>query len=122
MGKRAHGEGSITQRKIWRWQAATVTPEGKLKRHTVYCKTCEGSSGKLEKVGQQLATGTYRHQVYRQEFPYRLACWEKGAKLKASTLRAAEVPALHGEAHHSRIGNIHKARQAHPLMHAGSGG
>lgn len=87
--KRAHGEGSITQRSDGRWQGAITTgytEEGKQKRRTVYGKTQKEVREKLEEVKRQLATGSYsdtKHTVKSY-----LAEWlkEKGREIKASTL------------------------------------
>ena len=60
--KRAHGEGSISQRKNGRWQGAVTVgynPDGTQKRKTVYGRTQKEAREKLEAVKQQLASGTY---------------------------------------------------------------
>ena len=61
MGRRAHGEGTITQRGDGTWMGQIslgYDGEGKRKRKTVYGKTQKEVRAKLDEIKQQLASGT----------------------------------------------------------------
>jgi integrase len=60
MGKRAHGEGTISQRKDGTWEgklSVGYKPDGKRDRRTVYGKTQKEVRAKLDELKQQLANG-----------------------------------------------------------------
>ncbi len=62
MGKRAHGEGTLSRRSDGRWQAQVMIgygPDGKPKRKTVYGKTQAEAREKLEAIKRQLADDTF---------------------------------------------------------------
>lgn len=62
MGKRAHGEGTISKRKDGTWEGKLSTGydgEGKRKRKTVYGRTRQEVKGKLDELKRQIAGGTY---------------------------------------------------------------
>ena len=62
MGRRAHGEGTISQRKDGTWEGKVslgYDEAGKRKRHTVYGKTQKEVRAKLEAIKQQLSSGTF---------------------------------------------------------------
>ncbi len=89
MGKRAHGEGSISKRKDGRWRGvATVgyTPEGKQKRRTVYGKTQQEAREKLHALNQQLAQGTLSNTKLTVGAFLEQWLEEKGRTIKATTL------------------------------------
>ncbi|MDQ3397544.1 MAG: site-specific integrase [Deinococcota bacterium] len=61
MGKRAHGEGTITQRKDGTWMGQISVghkPDGSRDRRTVYGKTQKDVRAKVDEIKQQLANGT----------------------------------------------------------------
>jgi integrase len=60
MGRRAHGEGAITERPdgTWMGQVTTGYDDSKRKRRTVYGKTQKEVGAKLAEIKQQLANGT----------------------------------------------------------------
>ncbi|MDQ3398787.1 MAG: site-specific integrase [Deinococcota bacterium] len=60
MGKRAHGEGTITQRKDGTWMgqiSVGYKPDGSRDRRTVYGKTQKDVRTKVDEIKQQLANG-----------------------------------------------------------------
>jgi integrase len=62
MGKRAHGEGTITQRADGTWMGQIslgYDDQGKRKRKTVYGKTQKEVREKLDEIKRQVATSTY---------------------------------------------------------------
>lgn len=89
MGKRAHGEGTISRRKDGRWEGRVsigYKPDGKPKRHVVYGATQGEAREKLEAIKRQLATGTYSDaKVTVKEY---LERWlsEKQRDVKPTTL------------------------------------
>ena len=94
MGKRAHGEGSISKRKDGRWRGvATVgyTPEGKQKRRTVYGKTQQEAREKLHALNQQLAQGTLSNTKLTVGAFLEQWLEEKERTIKATTLHEYQV-------------------------------
>lgn len=88
MGKRAHDERTITKRADGCWKArASVgyTPEGKLKRHTIYGRTQSEVREKPDRVKQQVSAGTYTNT--RFSFDEFLEYWlrEKRHTVKPTT-------------------------------------
>ncbi|GCE03647.1 hypothetical protein [Dictyobacter aurantiacus] len=55
-GRRAHGEGTVTQRKDGRWQGAFYSEDGK--RHFVYGATQQETLAKLRKAQREDEQGT----------------------------------------------------------------
>jgi integrase len=61
MGKRAHGEGTITQRKDGTWMGQVslgYSEDGKRQRKTIYGKTQKEVRAKLDELKQQAASGS----------------------------------------------------------------
>jgi integrase len=86
---RAHGEGTITQRKDGSWQGQLslgTTADGKRRRKTVYGSTKQEVREKLEQLKRTVADGTYSDT--RPVVSDYLDRWlnEKARTLKASTL------------------------------------
>lgn len=62
MGKRAHGEGTISKRPDGTWEGKVslgYDGEGRRKRKTVYGRTRQEVKGKLDELKRQIAGGTF---------------------------------------------------------------
>lgn len=78
MGKRGHGEGTITKRKDGRWMAQVTVGRdpltGKLKRKTFYGKTRREVQEKLDNFKAEVKTGTYV-EPRKTTFGDWVTCW-----------------------------------------------
>ena len=89
MGKRAHGEGTISKRSDGTWEGKVslgYAGEGKRKRKTVYGKTRQEFKGKRDELKRQIAGGTFTDsKLTVKDF---LEEWlkEKGHHLKPRTV------------------------------------
>ena len=107
MGRRADGEGTITQRQDGTWMGQIslgYDDSGKRKRKTVYGKTQKEVRAKVDEVKQQLASGTFSDTklTVRQY----LEQWhtEKAREVRPRTV---ELYRLQAEKHiYPRIGRI----------------
>ena len=88
-GKRANGEGGITQRKDGTWQGEFVIERdpitGKYKKKTVYGKTKAEVADKIGKIKHELSSG-----IFISEDKIRFSDW-LGKRVKAWRATVLEV-------------------------------
>jgi integrase len=97
MGKRAHGEGTITQRKDGTWMGQISVghkPDGSRDRRTVYSKTQKEVRAKVDEIKQQLAAGTLSDTKLTVKAYLERWLKETALGLKASTLEQYEYCVL----------------------------
>ncbi len=88
MGKRAHGEGTISKRPDGTWEGKVslgYDGEGKRKRKTVYGRTRQEVKGKLDELKRQIEGGTFSDAKLTMKVYLEQWLTEKGREVKPQT-------------------------------------
>lgn len=88
MGKRAHGEGTISKRPDGTWEGKVslgYDGEGKRKRKTVYGRTRQEVKGKLDELKRQIEGGTFSDAKLTMNVYLEQWLTEKGREVKPQT-------------------------------------